>query len=240
MHMRERGIGNMAFIAVLVLFVIALALFFMARNERDTMEAARDAARKQAAQSRGALVKGADAYRALLEVTGIATPELEVKGDEKFPTPDSIKTAIRAYLNKLVADTAKASEARLQTKHYAVTANAGVGVQPGEPAIVTLYATAHSEDTITMRAVLDPLPGQFAFAAKVAMENNQKFHEEFARYEARIKQLNETNTQIQKTYQSDVADKLQKAEGWKQELDDTQTSLQGAVAKIDKLEAVNS
>ena len=49
--MRERGSGNLPFIAVLVLLVLVLALWFMAKDEADNLKAQRDRARQDAAQA---------------------------------------------------------------------------------------------------------------------------------------------------------------------------------------------
>ena len=43
----ERGIGNMPFIAVLVLLIVAIALFVMKQDEADSFKAKRDTAQTE-------------------------------------------------------------------------------------------------------------------------------------------------------------------------------------------------
>jgi hypothetical protein len=234
--MRERGIGNLPFIAVLVLFVIAVALWFMATSEVDSLKesnAKLDATAKTANQR---FVKMQDAYNALVGVVGIATPELSMTG-EAIPKKEDIETKIRAYLNKTVNDIAREGTVNLQTKNYQVPQGQGVIQTPaGEMTTVKLYGVPQSEDTITVRGLLDPLSMQFAFAKKVIEENNRKFHEETEAYGTRVSTLQEANSQIQSSYTSDLEEKQRQAETWRSSLDETRTNFDAVTAKLDEKE----
>lgn len=234
MRMRERGIGNLPFIAVLVLFVIAVALWFMAKSEVDSLKEANAKANQRATVSDQQFVKMQDAYNALVDVVGIATPELGMTG-ETIPKREDIKKKVQAYLNKTVNDVVREGTVNLQTKNYQVPQGQNVIQTPaGEMTTVKLYGVAQSEDTITVRGLIDPLAMQFAFAKKVIEENNRKFHEETEAYGTRVATLQEANAQIQSSYTSDLDEKQRQAETWRTSLDETRTNFDSVTAKLDE------
>ena len=123
MRDRERGIGNLPFIAVLVLFVVAIALFFMKQDEADKEKAKRLDASDKLNTSLGRQDKLTQAYNAMMEVAGVNDAGLVIAGMDAsgVPSADKIKTILRGYINTVTTAVGKASEARLNTRNYKVT-----------------------------------------------------------------------------------------------------------------------
>ncbi|MHC4339027.1 MAG: hypothetical protein ACYSX0_02265, partial [Planctomycetota bacterium] len=179
-------------------------------------------------------------YNELVDVFGVEAADLVAK-DQIAPKGEVIRKKVRGYLNERVKEMRKRGEAILSTKNYQVQPAKNVIIAAeGEKAKITLYGTPLSEDTITVRGMLDGLPEILAFAAKVMKENNEKFHEEFARYETRITTLQGEITQKDSQYKSDIEEKQRMAEGWKSDLDETRTQLQETTQKIDDAQTKNS
>ncbi|MHC4343019.1 MAG: hypothetical protein ACYSX0_22745, partial [Planctomycetota bacterium] len=76
MRMRERGIGNLPFIGVLVLFVVAVALWFVAKDQADSFKqkAADLAAQRNDMANKAVALE--TAYNELVDVFGVEAADL--------------------------------------------------------------------------------------------------------------------------------------------------------------------
>jgi hypothetical protein len=234
--MRERGIGNLAFIAVIVLFVLALGLWFMAKDERDNFEKNLEQERTTSAAQRDKLVGARAAYDAMHEVLGYAWPELQRKEDV-YPEPSQLKNKIRTELTKITEDIKQRSRANTRARVYQFPAGTnGVEVTPGDMTTVTLYATPYVKETATVAGILEPLGGQFEFAAKVIEANNQQFESEYATYKTRVGELQGKIKQVQSKYEADVSSKGQQFDTQKTRADDMQDQVNTLSAANDALQ----
>ena len=236
MRMRERGIGNLAFIAVIVLFVLALGLWFMAKDEADNFKAKYDQERMTSSAQRDKLVSARNAYDAMVEVLGYAWPELQRKEDA-YPDPGRLKEKIRTELTKVTEDIKQRSRANVRARVYQFpTGTNGIEVTPGDMTTVTLYATAHVKETATVAAILEPLGGQFEYAAKVIEANNAQFETEYATYKTRVGELTGKISQVQSKYEADVSSKGQQFDTQKTRADDMQDQVNTLSAANDALQ----
>jgi hypothetical protein len=234
--MRERGIGNLAFIAVIVLFVLALGLWFMAKDEADNFKAKYDQERMTSSAQRDKLVSARNAYDAMVEVLGYAWPELQRKEDA-YPDPGRLKEKIRTELTKITEDIKQRSRANMRARVYQFpTGTNGIEVTPGDMTTVTLYATAHVKETATVAAILEPLGGQFEYAAKVIEANNAQFETEYATYKTRVGELTGKISQVQSKYEADVSSKGQQFDTQKTRADDMQDQVNTLSAANDALQ----
>ena len=174
----ERGIGNLAFIAVLVLFIVALALWFVTRDEADKAMAENVKLRQQINEARNGLTLAQEAYDAMKEPWGFPLTALNRNGD-KYPEPAVIKSTIRAALMGAAKEIESKSETALSNRIYEITEDA-ITFQAGDPNKLILYKNPMTADTITAQGMLAPMAGQFAAAAKIIRENNDKFEQEAA------------------------------------------------------------
>ena len=240
MRMRERGIGNLPFIAVIVLLVLALALWFMAKDEADNLRGQRDKAKQAAAQADDQLVSASNAFDALVEVTGWTYPELQ-HTKTVYPAPDKIKDKIRTELYKQVEDIQKSSEAKLRARQYTIDkSNNQVRVTEGDPTVIQLYGTGLVRETVTVQGILNPLASQFNYAAKAVEKNNELFEQEFKNYTSRMSQHQTKITDLASKYDTDVASKQQQFDTEKSRADDMQDQVNSLSATNDSLQVMAS
>jgi len=236
MHMRERGIGNLAFIAVIVLFVLALGLWFMAKDEADNFKANWEESKSTIQTQQNQMLNARQAYDAMLEVLGYSWPELQRKGD-LCPDPGVIKEKIRTELTKVAEDIKQKSRANTRARVYQFpTGTNGVTVTQGDMTTITLYDVAHVKETATVAAILEPLGGQFEYAAKAIEANNKQFETENATYKTRVGELTSKIAQIQSKYEADVSSKGQQFDTQKTRADDMQDQVNTLSAANDALQ----
>ncbi|NJN14488.1 MAG: hypothetical protein HC813_02330 [Planctomycetes bacterium] len=238
MRNRERGIGNMAFIAVLVLFVIALALFIMKQDEIDSVKSTNATLRTDAAAARQKLVNAQDAYDALLAKTGLVSEELARKGED-WPTRDAVSNAVQEFLKTTAAALAKSGECVIATKHYTVPPGAPAQETKGEDVLVKLFVQAQADDLLTFKGLLESIPGSLALASKMATENNTKFGTEVDAYRQRVDELAKAAAAAKSGYASDVASKQAALENAQSEVSAARDSLQNLTSKLDQAESDN-
>lgn len=219
MRDRERGIGNLPFIAVLVLFVVAIALFFMKQDEADTEKARRVEAGKKLNTSLARQGRLEQAYNALREVVGVNDAGLLSTGDDasSVPSADKIKGILHGYLNNVTTAVAKASEARLITRNYKVT-GATVTSTTGDTSIVQGYIPTATGSAANFKNTLDPLADAMKSMVKIAQENNQLFENEKKRYDVALKASRGELAAEKVKYAADVATKQRAAEGTQADL----------------------
>ena len=237
MRNRERGIGNLPFIAVLVLFVVALALFFMKQDEADTERGKKLALAKTNADQTEEIVRLKDAYNTYKEVVGVMDASLDLKGEGAagVPTTATIKKRLRAYIAKVTADVTKAGEATFITRNYKLV-DGHQKSDTGDTSTVKLYLSTMAPDAATFRGVLDPLEAAMRSAAKIAMENNRQFEQEKAKYDTELTKLRDANKDAETKYVADVKAKTQAAEGWRGDLKKARDNNGQLTQKLDNME----
>lgn len=237
MRTRERGIGNLPFIAVLVLFIIAVAMFFVTKDQADKFKAsnadlvaARDLLNQQ-------LNDGQNAYDALIEVFNFPNPELRRDKEGGFPKSDVVGSKAREALFKIAENITRAGELRLSSKNYQIPPGQNVIQETdGDVTLIKLYQIGLSQDTITVKQMLDPLAGQFEYMGKIARENNDKYETELSSSRNQISTMQTTIASNQQAYQTDLATKQATLESAGQEKTQLQDTVSSQAAKIDNVE----
>ena len=97
MRNRERGIGNFAFIAVLVLFVVSTALAFVWKDEGDTAKQEASNAKKATLQADNKATAWEQAYNGMKATLGMIGAAID-GGTDNIPKPDGIQAFIRNQL----------------------------------------------------------------------------------------------------------------------------------------------
>jgi len=237
MRKLERGMGNLPFIAVLVLLVVAVALFFVARDEADTAQ--QELAIKKAALTKygNQLISAGEAYDALFEIYGIPKDNLK-RTENKYPDPKEITNEIRAWLMKRAGEITQASKADLKTRKYTVSnATKEVKVIKGETTQVILYHTTFTPQTVTVQAMLAPLDAQFNFAARLMEDNNEQFESASAAYDTRMTEYGQKIDTMVTNYNRDVAEKQALADQVKNDLDQVRDQVNNLQAQNDTLQS---
>lgn len=245
MRMRERGIGNMPFIALIVLLVAVIGLFFMKSEEASTAQA--DAAQLRTANARNIeTMQGArTAYGAWLEVAGLGIAELQPKeegGITVYPTAATIKDKVSQWMMDQATELATKGTAKIKNRVYQVdrTNNAVKVTESGDATSIQLFGTPFVKETITFATFLAPLGSQFAYAVKAIEDNNKLFEDERKSYETRITQLQAKVNEQATQFQTDVASKAQLFDTEKTRADQMQDQVNQVTAKLDQITAEKS
>jgi hypothetical protein len=236
MRMRERGIGNLPFIAVLVLFVIATVLFFLKQDEADKALQRANSAAENTRKAQGDLVKMVDAFTSLRDAIGIADAGLDATSSN-IPNKDQVAEVVRNYVNGVVKAATQAGEVTLDTKSYSIEDQSIIKEQAGDRTTLQVFQVATSPDAMTVKAAMDPIAKSLTALAKIAAENNAKHDQAVKDKDRLVEDLKGANAQAQSAYQSDLAAKQQAAEGWKTQLDSTRSNLETLTTKLDQKEA---
>jgi len=237
--MRERGIGNLPFIAVLVLLVLAVALFFMARSEADDFEAKYRNEQSRTSDQQKKLIDARNAYDAMLGITGLSAPALN-RNEDTYPNPEDITNTARNYMMDAVKDIKAKSEAKVTVGTFQVQANGDIKVVAGEPTVVELYGSSFAKETITFVGMITPLASQFQWAAQAVEKNNELLVAKEKDYQTRMSEYNTKINQIQGAYNTDVQAKGQLYDNEKQKADGLSDQVNSLQAQNDKLQADNS
>ena len=236
MRMHERGVGNMPFIALLVLLIVALAMFFMANDKADKATTAQAAAKQAEIDARNRADLAGSAYDALVEVLGANLPAL-ARTEARFPTGPEIQAAVRGWLETQVAALKQAGQTTLSAKNYQPNAEEGVIIETqGDTVVIKAANFASSADTHTVAGILSSLPRALSFIGKVARENNEKFENALTNLRGEVANKDAALQNAQSTYSTDLAQKQAQLDQRGQELSQVQDSLQEATARIDVLE----
>ncbi len=238
MRTRERGVGNMTFIIVLVILVIAIGLFFMKSDTASTNLKLLQDARQERDAARDKLFNAGAAYDALNEVLGLGIPELtHASNSDAFPEKAVIEDKLRTWLMTQSGEIAQASQAKIKARQYQVdkTSNVVKVQETGDTATITLYGTPFVRETITFAGFVAPLSGQFRYAAKAIEDNNTLFENEYKTYQTQLAQLQQRMTESGTQYQTDVASKSQLYDTEKTRADQMQDQVNQSTAKVDQL-----
>jgi hypothetical protein len=234
MRNRERGIGNLAFISVLVLFVVSAALAFVWKDEGDTAKAARDTAKKATAQADIESNKWQAAYNGMKETLGMSDAAIDGGGDN-IPDPAKIQAYIRGQLYAKAAECETSAVVNLATPNYQIDeSKMKIISQEGDVTKVALYSNGSSKETITVRQFLDYWPTPLENAKLVAEVNNTKNTEAFTRLTARGAAFDEAVTKASGEYETDKNSKQAVIDQQKQDLSSLRESVESQTAKIDE------
>jgi hypothetical protein len=239
MRIEERGIGNMAFIAVLILLLIATALMFVFKDKADSTKASLDARTEQVEKSDQKLAQARSAYDALREIFGTDMPELRAT-DESYPDRNTIHTTVRKWLWTTSEDIRKNSQAKVRPRQFVFTPPNTVKVTPGDPMTIELYGSPFVDSTIDVNTMLAPLASQFKYAASVVEDNNRLFEEEFTKYGVRIGELDKKVKELETKYATDVTAKGQSADQFQGEAAAVRDQVNQLTAQLDTLQSQSS
>ncbi len=244
MRMRERGIGNMPFIAMIVLLVVAIGLFFMKSDDASTWQA--EAGRLKEANSKAIeTMDGAkNAYRAWLDISGLGIAELQPKdegGITVYPTPAVIKDKVSQWMMDQAAELQTKSTAKIKNRQYQVdkTGNAVTVTETGDVTSIQLFGLPVVKETVTFASFVAPLASQFGYAAKAIEDNNSMFETEYKSYQTRTAQLQAKVNEQATQFQTDIASKAQAFDTEKTRADQMQDQVNQASAKNDELQSQN-
>lgn len=244
MRRLERGIGNMAFIAVLTLLIVAVAMFFLKNNDLTKAQESRDSYRKKWEASSEALTNAGKAYDEWVAISGLTMPELQrqagtdaTAGLDTYPEPKVIQEKVRTWLMTQVTDIEQKSVARLNARQYRVESGTTViKVQPGgDKTTITLFGSPFVAETITWQAFVAPIGEQFAYAVKVIQANNDQFESNYAANETRFAELQKRVNEISSQFQTDVAGKQQLLDTEKANVATLQDKVNAGTTEIDAL-----
>jgi hypothetical protein len=242
MRMRERGIGNMPFIAMIVLLVVAIGLFFMKSDDASTWQMEAGKLKAANAANIETLDGARKAYGAWLEIAGLGINELQPKeegGVTVYPTAAVIKDKVSQWMMDQAGDIATKSTAKLKSRQYQVDkANNAVRVQEtGDTTSIQLFGLPFVKETVTFASFLAPLASQFAYAAKAMEDNNRLFEDEYKSYQTRTAQLQAKVNEQATQFQTDVASKSQLFDTEKTRADQMQDQVNQASAKNDEAQS---
>ncbi len=246
MRTRERGIGNMTFIAVLVLLVIAIAMFFVKQSAAEKFEGwwkAEKVKTSKAADIQEAAAKAYDEWNAM---AGLGIPELsrvrDAAGEDKYPTPAEIREKVSTWFMTQVADITTSSQAKVKARQYQVDKGTNsVKVQEtGDTTTITLFGSPFVKETITLAGFVAPLASQFRYAATAIEANNTGFETEYKTYQTQLASLQQRLTEAGTKFQGDVASKAQLYDTEKTRADQMKDAVDQSTTKIDALSAENS
>jgi len=235
MRNRERGIGNLAFIAVLVLFVIALAMFFVTKDDSDTQKQIAKDARAAVSKADAEVEKWKSAYSALREVVNIDSPDL-VGGPDNVPDPLKIQKAVRDRIFEVAEACANASIVLLKSKNYTVDAELGEIIsQDGDTVRLRIFSNPISRENGTVATFLGLFPKPFVNAKKVAEVNNDKNNATAVRSAAQRDEYATALKTGQDAFQNDVNAKQAVIDQQRGDLTNTRESLSAQSAKYDQM-----
>ena len=235
MRNRERGISNLAFIAVLVLFVIALAMFFVTKDDADTQKELAKTARANVVKAEGEAEKWKTAYGALREVVNIDSPDL-VGGADNVPDPQKIQTAVRTAIFDVAEKCAAASVVVLNGKNYTIDTEAmTIITQEADSVKARIFTNPISRDNCTVADFLALFPKPFVNAKKIAEANNDKNTATAVRAEAARAEYATALKTGQDAYQNDVNAKQAVIDQQRGDLTSTRESLAAQSEKYDQI-----
>jgi len=233
MRIRERGIGNMAFISVLVLFVVAAALAFVWRDEGETHKAAAATARADLNKANESSLKWEKLYRGVIEVIGMSDAAL-VGGSDNPPQVAAVQDTIRTALYESAQKNEVESRVVLDTKSYQFDESKGkIIAQEGDAITVQLYTNALSKETITLKAYLDYWPAPLQNAKAIAEANNKANAQTNTRLGERGTAFDTALQTASSGYSQDATTKQSVIDTQKGQLTGLQQTIEEQTAKLD-------
>ncbi|MHC4940606.1 MAG: hypothetical protein ACYTHK_16825 [Planctomycetota bacterium] len=234
MRNRERGIGNLAFISVLVLFVIAAAMAFVWKDEGDTAKAAEATAKKAASDADRVATEWQAAYNAMKETLGMSDAAID-GGSDNIPRPAAIQAYIRGQIYAKAAECETKAVVNLATPNYQIDeSKLKIISQEGDIVKVGLAGNPMARETATVRQFLDMWPAPLEIAKLVAETNNAKNTEMFNRLKQRGSAFDQAVTTAAGEYETDKNSKQAVIDQQKQDLSSLRESVESQTAKIDE------
>ena len=205
MRIPERGVGNRAFIIVLVLFIIAAAMAFMKGDEASEMRIKKESAEKATLGADQKAVAIEAAYRAVVEVVGLQDKLSIADGT---PTAEVIRQKAQDWLNQQTAALVAAGtvEVNMPTFHI-IEANLQIERQPGGKVIIRWFNSSDADKVADFRGFAAPLP----LRIKALADNFKKAIEEYERVYAEMNTetagLKQAKTEADTAYAADARKK---------------------------------
>jgi len=233
MSNRERGIGNVAFAMVLVLFVIAILMWFMSNDQVEKERKARIQADQEKAQAFQSTQRWKEAYEGLAGFVQCA--EVMVAEGNTPLTRDEIVEKCRNWLFTALTDVQTQSTVEIQNESYRITPEGGIAVQVNQAGKmqVSFYGATLAKETTTVAAAIAPLAAQFRAAARITKEVVERQGSEFKSYEGRVSALTTQNSENQKRFTEDAAQKQANIDSLTTQVNSTQDSLRESTGKYD-------
>jgi len=207
MHTRERGIGNTAFVLVLVVLVICIVGFVTQMNDNDRIEAARA---KAVTERDAAIEKQTDferAYKALAEVIATADLQLGAPGLD-IAKDNEIRAKARAWLMERAAAMAKAGEFTMKVENYQVNKKDDERVEiaktEGGNVTVRLFANPFTADTITVSKIFESTSDGYTWSGRQVKEAVEQFDATMRKNTTEVQSLKDTNASNQTTFKGEV------------------------------------
>ncbi|MEM8884442.1 MAG: hypothetical protein AAGD14_10250 [Planctomycetota bacterium] len=235
MRNRERGIGNMAFISVLILFVVAAALAFVWKDEGDQAKADLAKARAQVTASDTTINGWKTAYNAVIEVTGMSNAALQGSGDVA-PERDAIQNFFRGEIHKKAEECDAAGSMNLKTANYTADESTGK-IERGEGDAVTVkfFSNPISKENATFKQFLDLWPAPLVKAKAVTEANNGKNDDMYNSFQERLTIFTDGLSKAQTDFQNQVNEKQALIDQQVQDLTGLRESVENSNAKFDAM-----
>jgi hypothetical protein len=236
MRTRERGIGNLAFIAVLVLLVIAIAMFFVKQSDADNWQALHKEQKAIADKSLETIQSAGKAYDKWVELAGLDIPELS-RGQDTYSDPVVIADKVTGWMMTQAGEIATKSQAKIKRGQWQVdTANNVVRVtETGDQTTIQLFNSGYVKETVTFAGFVAPLGEQYRWAAQAIEANNTKYEEESKGFQTRLAALQQQLTEAGTRFQADIASKAQLYDTEKSRASQFSDTVQADTQKIDNL-----
>ena len=233
MRNRERGIGNMAFISGLVLFVVATAFAFVWKDEGDTAKKEAAVAKQATRDAENVSVKWQAAYNGLKATLGMTDPAID-GGTDNIPDPAKIDAFVRGELYKKAEECATKSVVNIATPNYQIDeSKLRIISTEGDVTKVALYSNGSAKETITLRQFLDYWPTPLENAKLVAEVNNQKNTQTFERLTKRGTDFDQAIQTSAGEYEKDKNTKQGVIDSQKGDLSSLRETVESQTAKID-------
>ncbi len=228
MRITERGVGNIAFIIVLVLLIIAAAMAFMNSDKASEANIKREIAVKATADADEKVVAIEAAYRAVVEVMGLQD-KLSISDGGEAPSRDDIRTKAQEWLAQQVASLVDAGTVEVNMPTFSIIeANLEIDRQPGGKAIIKWYSRSDAQKASDFRGFSAPL----ALRIKALAANFKKAIEDYERVKAEMDTRVATHNTTQKAADDAYAADSRKKQGLLDELTRTNSDVTDRASKL--------
>jgi hypothetical protein len=208
MRIQERGIGNLAFIAAVLLFLIATALFFMKESEAsDYFQKLQEQAKKS--QADGDTIRAANAaYNEINAVLGANIAEVptlsELSAASAYPKPEVIREKYREWLWTQAQAVVDASKVTLtQRRIWQIPEAPGVILVNTDKDTIQMYGSPYTKETMTVANWIAPFPSIFQWVTKALEEQNNAYEQLDASTKASLKDLRDQNAAALSKFSTD-------------------------------------
>jgi len=234
MRIRERGVGNMAFIAVLILFVVAAAMAFVWKDQGDTLGADNAELRQKNNDLTTRVAQAGQAYDAVVGTFGVGEITNKIQRQGGYKTPAEIQKAVSDWVLKVQEELKTASVATVQGNQWTVSGDGGlVKIETEQGLNVQYYTNEMGPETATVQELFRPIPEAFRTACKHVKEATDKYEEQYVAAEEAESAKNTTLANQSQEHQeqiSTIKSAQESADAERRNLQDEVTRL---TAKVD-------